>query len=169
MATTESATLALAQRLQDWGEVGEGLMYSSHVAAKASDALRQIRPRRLPRHYINNALLPVAENSDESFYRTPRSVVRWEMMILLAESGEHMPVNIGNPTEMSLLELAEAVLAATGSSSQIVYEALPVDDPQVRQPDITRAKQLLGWEPEVSLDEGLRRTLASLGRDPARA
>jgi dTDP-glucose 4,6-dehydratase len=80
-----------------------------------------------------------------------------------------MPVNIGNPTEMSLLELAEAVLAATGSSSQIVYEALPVDDPQVRQPDITRAKQLLGWEPEVSLDEGLRRTLASLGRDPARA
>ena len=90
-------------------------------------------------------------------------------LILLAESGEHMPVNIGNPSEMSLLELAEAVLAATGSSSQIVYEALPVDDPQVRQPDITRARQLLGWEPEVSLEEGLRRTLASLGRDPARA
>ena len=90
-------------------------------------------------------------------------------LILLAEAGEHMPVNIGNPSEMSLLELAEAVLAATGSSSQIVFEALPVDDPQVRQPDITRARQLLGWEPEVSLEEGLRRTLASLGRDPARA
>jgi dTDP-glucose 4,6-dehydratase len=90
-------------------------------------------------------------------------------LILLAESGEHMPVNIGNPSEMSLLELAEAVVAATGSASQIVFEALPVDDPQVRQPDITRARQLLGWEPEISLDDGLRRTLASLGRDPARA
>ena len=69
---------------------------------------------------------------------------------------------------MTLLELAEAiVLRATGSTSQIVFEALPVDDPQVRQPDITRARQLLGWEPEVGLDEGLRRTLVSLGRDPA--
>ncbi len=61
-------------------------------------------------------------------------------LILLAESGEHLPVNIGNPTEMTLLELAEAVIAATGSTSKIVHEALPVDDPQVRQPDITRAK-----------------------------
>jgi dTDP-glucose 4,6-dehydratase len=61
------------------------------------------------------------------------------------------------------------VLEATGSTSQILYEALPVDDPQVRQPDITRARQILGWEPEVPLDEGLRRTLASLGRDTARA
>jgi UDP-glucuronate decarboxylase len=90
-------------------------------------------------------------------------------LILLVESGEHLPVNIGNPGEYTILELAEAVLAATGSKSQIVFEALPVDDPQVRQPDITRARQLLGWEPEVALDEGLRRTLASLGRDPARA
>jgi dTDP-glucose 4,6-dehydratase len=90
-------------------------------------------------------------------------------IILLAESGEHLPVNIGNPTEKSLLELADAVLRVTGSSSQIVFEALPVDDPQVRQPDITRAQQLLGWEPEIELDDGLKRTLASLGRDPARA
>ncbi len=88
-------------------------------------------------------------------------------LVLLAESGEHLPVNIGNPTEMTLLELAEAVVKVTGSSSPIVHEALPVDDPQVRQPDITRARQLLGWEPEIGLDEGLRRTLASLGRDPA--
>ena len=90
-------------------------------------------------------------------------------LILLVASGEHLPVNIGNPGEYTILELAEAVLAATGSKSQIVFEALPVDDPQVRQPDITRARQLLGWEPEVALDDGLRRTLASLGRDPARA
>ncbi len=86
-------------------------------------------------------------------------------LILLAESGEHLPVNIGNPTEMTLLELAEAVVRATGSSSQIVFEALPVDDPQVRQPDITRARQLLGWKPEIELVEGLRRTLDSLGRN----
>ena len=90
-------------------------------------------------------------------------------LILLAESGEHMPVNIGNPGEYTILELAEAVLAATGSSSQIVFEALPVDDPQVRQPDITRARQLLGWEPEIALEEGLRRTIESLGRDRSRA
>ena len=68
-----------------------------------------------------------------------------------------------------ILELAETVIRLTGSSSQIVYEALPVDNPPVRQPDITRARQLLGWEPEIALDDGLRRTLASLGRDPARA
>jgi dTDP-glucose 4,6-dehydratase len=80
-------------------------------------------------------------------------------LVLLARSGEHLPVNIGNPREMTLLELAKAVLDATGSKSEIVYEALPVDDPQVRQPDITRARQLLGWEPEVSLEDGLRRML----------
>jgi dTDP-glucose 4,6-dehydratase len=90
-------------------------------------------------------------------------------LVLLAESGEHLPVNIGNPGEYTILQLAEAVLAATGSSSQILYEALPVDDPQVRQPDITRARQILGWEPEIELDEGLRRTLASLERDTTRA
>ena len=88
-------------------------------------------------------------------------------LVLLAESDEHLPVNIGNPDEKSLLELAETVLRLTGSSSQIVFESLPVDDPQVRQPDITRAKQLLGWEPEVELEEGLRKTIASLGREAA--
>ena len=87
-------------------------------------------------------------------------------LILLAESGEHLPVNIGNPGEYTILELAEAVLAATGSKSQILFEALPVDDPQVRQPDITRARQLLGWEPEIALDEGLRRTLGVAREEP---
>src|SRR3954471_280990 len=74
----------------------------------------------------------------------------------LAMSGEHLPVNLGNPTEMTLLQLAQQVIEVTGSTSEIVYEALPVDDPQVRQPDITRARQLLGWEPTIELDEGLR-------------
>jgi dTDP-glucose 4,6-dehydratase len=83
--------------------------------------------------------------------------------VLLAESDVHLPVNLGNPKEMTLLELAEAVIDVTGSRSEIVYEALPVDDPQVRQPDITRAKQLLGWEPEVELRDGLQRTIEQAG------
>ncbi|MGA9762353.1 MAG: UDP-glucuronic acid decarboxylase family protein [Gaiellaceae bacterium] len=88
-------------------------------------------------------------------------------LILLAESGEHEPVNIGNPTEMTLLEMAETVVKVTGSSSEIVFEALPVDDPQVRKPDITRARELLGWEPQVRLEEGLGRLIDSLGHQPA--
>jgi dTDP-glucose 4,6-dehydratase len=83
-------------------------------------------------------------------------------LILLAESGEHLPVNIGNPQEFTLLELAEKVIEIWDSGSEIVFEALPVDDPKVRQPDITRAQQVLGWEPEVGLDEGLRRLRSSL-------
>jgi dTDP-glucose 4,6-dehydratase len=86
-------------------------------------------------------------------------------LVLLAGSGEHLPVNLGNPAEFTLNELAETVLRISGSKSEIVYEALPVDDPQVRQPDITRARQLLGWQPEVELDEGLRRMLPSFGRE----
>ena len=82
-------------------------------------------------------------------------------LVALAKSGEHLPVNIGNPQELTLVELAEAVIHATGSASKIVFEALPVDDPQVRQPDITRARQLLGWEPQIPLEEGLRRMLKS--------
>ncbi len=85
---------------------------------------------------------------------------------LLAESDEHLPVNLGNPKEFSILELAQTVLRVTSSKSEIVFEALPIDDPQVRQPDITRARQLLGWEPEVELEEGLRRMLPTLGREP---
>jgi intein/homing endonuclease len=80
-------------------------------------------------------------------------------LVLLAESDVHEPVNLGNPDEMSLLEMARLVIELTESRSEIVFEALPVDDPQVRQPDITRARQLLGWEPEIDVREGLRRTI----------
>src|SRR3954464_4775626 len=84
-------------------------------------------------------------------------------LIRLAESGHHEPVNVGNPNEFTLLELAETVVEVTGSRSEIVYEALPTDDPQVRQPDISLARELLGWEPTVELREGLRRTLETAG------
>jgi dTDP-glucose 4,6-dehydratase len=86
-------------------------------------------------------------------------------LMTLAGSGEHLPVNIGNPAEYTLLELAQKVIEATGSTSEIVFEALPVDDPKVRQPDITRARQLLGWEPQVSLEDGLRRMLQANSRE----
>jgi UDP-glucuronate decarboxylase len=80
-------------------------------------------------------------------------------IVSLAESGLHDPMNLGNPDEMTLIELAQAIIELTESRSEIVYEALPVDDPQVRQPDITRARELLGWEPEIDFREGLRRTI----------
>jgi dTDP-glucose 4,6-dehydratase len=86
-------------------------------------------------------------------------------IIALSESGYHEPVNIGNPNEFTLLELAEQVIEVTGSQSELIYEALPTDDPQVRRPDITLAKQLLSWEPEIQLDAGLRRTLELSGRE----
>jgi dTDP-glucose 4,6-dehydratase len=86
-------------------------------------------------------------------------------ILALAESGHHDPVNIGNPNEFTLLELAREVIEISGSKSEIVYEALPTDDPQVRRPDISLAKQLLGWQPEIQLKEGLRRTLELSGRD----
>jgi dTDP-glucose 4,6-dehydratase len=87
-------------------------------------------------------------------------------LVLLAESEEHLPVNLGNPDEMSLLELAKTVIKLAGAASDIIFEALPVDDPNVRRPDITRASQALGWQPEVPLEEGLRRLLALLTEAP---
>jgi dTDP-glucose 4,6-dehydratase len=84
-------------------------------------------------------------------------------LIALAESGYHNPVNVGNPNEFTLLELAQTVIEVTGSRSEIIYEALPTDDPQVRQPDITVAKEILGWEPKVELREGLTRTIEEAG------
>src|SRR6202046_421013 len=80
-------------------------------------------------------------------------------IIELSESGYHDPVNIGNPNEFTLLELAEEVIRATGSNSASGDEALPIDDPKVRRPDITLAREILGWAPQVELAEGLRRTI----------
>ena len=82
-----------------------------------------------------------------------------EGILRLSRSDEHLPVNIGNPDEWTILECAQEVLAVTGSKSQISYEPLPVDDPSRRKPDITKAKELLGWSPKVSLRKGLQLSL----------
>ena len=74
-------------------------------------------------------------------------------------------MNVGNPNEFTLLQLAQEVIAVTGAKSEIVYEALPTDDPQVRQPDISLARELLKWEPVVNLREGLEQTIALSSRE----
>ncbi|HUA11591.1 MAG TPA: UDP-glucuronic acid decarboxylase family protein [Solirubrobacteraceae bacterium] len=84
-------------------------------------------------------------------------------IIALAESGYHNPVNVGNPDEFTLLQLAEIVKELTGSDADIIFEALPTDDPKQRKPDITLARELLGWSPEVGLREGLERTIEETG------
>jgi dTDP-glucose 4,6-dehydratase len=80
-------------------------------------------------------------------------------IIRLLHSKENDPINIGNPQEMTIEQIARQIIAMTGSASKIVYRPLPTDDPKVRQPDITRARTLLGWEPKVSLEQGLGRTI----------
>jgi dTDP-glucose 4,6-dehydratase len=80
-------------------------------------------------------------------------------ILRLARSPKHGPVNIGNPTEFTILECARKVIATTGSASQIKFEALPQDDPKQRCPDISKAKRLLGWEPKVELESGLKLSL----------
>ena len=80
-------------------------------------------------------------------------------IIKLMHAPVNDPVNIGNPQEMTIEEIARRIIEMTGSTSKIVYQPLPEDDPKVRQPDITRARTLLGWEPKVSLEEGLSKTI----------
>jgi dTDP-glucose 4,6-dehydratase len=77
----------------------------------------------------------------------------------LSQSNEHLPTNIGNPTELTIHEFAEKIRAYFPNALEIVYEPLPEDDPKQRRPDISKAKRLLGWEPKVGLEEGLRHTL----------
>jgi dTDP-glucose 4,6-dehydratase len=77
----------------------------------------------------------------------------------LAMSDFHEPVNIGNPREMTIKQFAEEIIRITGTKSGMEYRPLPEDDPKVRQPDITRAKKILGWEPRVNFDEGIRKTI----------
>ena len=82
-----------------------------------------------------------------------------EGIVRLLRSGYHEPMNVGNPEEYTVLELAEMIKELTGSSSEIVFEPRPVDDPAVRRPDISKAKEVLGWEPKVPVREGLSKTI----------
>jgi dTDP-glucose 4,6-dehydratase len=86
-----------------------------------------------------------------------------EGLLRLISCDHHEPVNLGNPGEFTILELAELLIEVTGSRSEIVHEALPQDDPAVRRPDVSRARELLGWEPTVELREGLLMTLDGMG------
>jgi dTDP-glucose 4,6-dehydratase len=81
-------------------------------------------------------------------------------ILRLAGAGIHDPVNIGNPTEFTILECAHLVLKVTGSRSPISYEPLPQDDPKQRRPDISKARELLGWEPKIDLESGLKLSIA---------
>ena len=80
-------------------------------------------------------------------------------IIRMMESAENSPINIGNPAEMTIKQIADTIIAMTGSTSKVIYQPLPEDDPKVRRPDITRARTLLGWEPKVDLREGLTKTI----------
>jgi dTDP-glucose 4,6-dehydratase len=80
-------------------------------------------------------------------------------LIRLSESDERYPVNLGNPAELTILDFAEAIRRLMGSNLDLIFEPLPADDPRKRRPDISKAKKLLGWEPKVKLDDGLRETV----------
>jgi len=122
----------------------------------------QIRDGRVVPNFMRQALtgqdLTVYGNGNQtrSFCYVSDEI---EGFLRLAKSDEHMPVNIGNPNEFTILECAQVVLKITGSKSRIRHEPLPQDDPRQRRPDITKARQLLGWEPKIDLEMGLRLSL----------
>jgi dTDP-glucose 4,6-dehydratase len=122
----------------------------------------QIRDGRVVPNFIRQALV----GEDLTVYGDGRQTRSFcyvsdeiDGFLRLAKSDEHMPVNIGNPDEFTIVECAELVLKVTGSKSRIHYQPLPQDDPKQRRPDITKARQLLGWEPKVDLETGLRLSL----------
>ena len=127
-------------------------------------------PRMLPNdgRVVSNFILQALNNRDITIYGDGKQSRSFQYIDDLVEGMIRMmnteddftgPVNLGNPTEFSILELAERIIRMTGSSSKIVYQALPDDDPKQRQPDITLAKQKLGWEPTVELEDGLKRMI----------
>src|SRR5215213_993410 len=141
--------------------VDEPVDFVYHFASPASP----IDYLRLPLHtlkvgsYGTHHALGLAKHHRARFLIASTSEVYGDPQV------HHQPVNIGNPNEFTLLELAHAVIDITGSRSEIVHEALPTDDPKIRQPDITLAREILDWEPAVELREGLRRTLEASGAE----
>jgi len=159
-----SEALAMAYHRQQGVDTGIARIFNTYGPKMRPNDGRAI-PTFLDQSIAGKPLTVFGDGSQTRSFCYVDDLIRG--LVLLAESDEHLPVNLGNPDEKPLLELAETIIRLTGSSSEIVYEALPVDDPQVRQPDITRAKQLLGWQPEVELEDGLRKTISSLGHEAA--
>jgi dTDP-glucose 4,6-dehydratase len=118
-------------------------------------------PTFLRQALVNRPLTVFGDGSQTRSFCYVSDLIRG--IIALAESGYHNPVNLGNPDEFTLLELAETVKQVTGSESEIVFEALPTDDPKQRRPNTTLAKELLGWSPKISLRDGLRSTIEAAG------
>jgi dTDP-glucose 4,6-dehydratase len=175
------------QREEYWGNVnpigprgvydeakrfGEAISFAYHRAHGVNTKIARIfntyGPRmrsgdgRVVPNFINQALAgrPLTVYGDGNQTRSfcyVSDLVDGIYKLLISDVNE--PVNIGNPAEMKIIEFARKIVELTGSRSDIVFEPLPVDDPKVRQPDITRAKQLLGWQPRVSLGEGLHHTI----------
>ena len=159
-----SEALAMAYHRQQGVDTGIARIFNTYGPKMRPNDGRAI-PTFLDQSIAGKPLTVFGDGSQTRSFCYVDDLIRG--LVLLAESDEHLPVNLGNPDEKPLLELAQTVIRLTGSSSEIVYEALPVDDPQVRQPDITRAKQLLGWQPEIELEDGLRKTISSLGHEAA--
>ena len=122
-------------------------------------------PNFISQAFRNEPLTVYGDGSQTRSFCYVSDLVEGVYALMLSDVME--PVNVGNPLELSILDLARHVLRWTGSESAIVHEPLPVDDPKVRRPDITRAKELLGWTPKVGLEEGLERTVAWF-REPRR-
>ncbi|HEX9972482.1 MAG TPA: UDP-glucuronic acid decarboxylase family protein [bacterium] len=114
-------------------------------------------PTFIPQALKNESITIFGDGSQTRSFCYVSDLVAGIYRLLISDINE--PVNIGNPREMTIKEMAEAVLKVTGSKSKLIYKDLPVDDPKVRQPNITRAKELLGWEPKVGLEEGLTKTV----------
>lgn len=150
----------------------EALVMAYHRYRKVNTRLARIFNTYGPRlqtsdgRVISNFVVQALQGDDLTVYGTGNQTRSFcyvgdeiDGFLRLAQSDEHLPVNIGNPTEWTILECAQAVLRVTGSKSEIVFKPLPVDDPTQRQPDITRARQLLGWEPRIDLETGLKLSL----------
>ena len=150
----------------------EALVMAYHRYRKVDTRLARIfntyGPRLLPDdgRVISNFMVQALRGNDLTVYGTGSQTRSFcyvsdevDGFLRLSRSEEHLPVNIGNPNEWTILECAQAVLRVTGSESKIVFKSLPVDDPTRRQPDITRAKKLLGWEPKVDFESGIRETI----------
>jgi UDP-glucuronate decarboxylase len=153
----------------------EALFMNYHLQNKVRIKIMRIfntyGPRMHPNdgRVVSNFIVQALKNEDITIYGNGSQTRSFcyvddllEGMVRLMNTGDEFigPVNVGNPGEFTILELAEKVLKLTGSSSKLVFMPLPEDDPMQRQPDITLAKQILGWQPKVNLDEGLEKTIA---------